>query len=497
MIGGRTENQDDLGYAETPLGVLLIVCDGMGGGPGGKTASYIVKTTIIETLCNSSAMASPADVFKMAVSKANDTLEEKMAQVPDLKGMGSTMVAILINEKQATIVHLGDSRCYRLKNNKLVFRTKDHSLVGELVQNGALTEEQARTSPQSNVITRGLGSTTNHVAEIDEVPYQRGDRFVLCTDGVWGIMPHDDLMMRLTSQQSISTLVKDLSAEIDKIGESHGNHHDNHTLAIIELKNDSIKKDPMKKPAKILLYAGVLALIVSVIFNVVSFLRFGANPQLEALRFKTDSLAEANEQLEQALIDAKIKYDSYHSTYQERLNELMDNSNDVSKKERAEALKREQALQDEIDSLRVVIDRLSRSQAQQPMTKQSTSHAKDVTAMSNLELVDYLIAQFGFFRDAKAKDENTVHTAHAVFMKEIEKALAQLNSNTREYSANISKIEKWMKNTPKAFDSKWNVWPPERGKNEYYTSPEAAKRIDGNIIPELQKIRADIQKKMQ
>ena len=129
MIGGRTENQDDLGYAETPLGVLLIVCDGMGGGPGGKTASYIVKTTIIETLCNSSAMASPADVFKMAVSKANDTLEEKMAQVPDLKGMGSTMVAILINEKQATIVHLGDSRCYRLKNNKLVFRTKDHSLV--------------------------------------------------------------------------------------------------------------------------------------------------------------------------------------------------------------------------------------------------------------------------------------------------------------------------------------------------------------------------------
>ena len=206
MQGGRTENQDDWGFADTPLGFVLVVCDGMGGGPGGKTASYLAKNEFVAALQACNSQSSPVDAVKMAVSRANDALYRKMDETPSLRGMGSTLVAVLISPKSAIVVHLGDSRCYRISNKRIAFRTGDHSLVGELVRSKALTEEQARTSPQSNVIMRGLGNTSNHVPEIEEIPYRKGDRFFLCTDGVWGIMPHDQLKQRLTSEQALSAL---------------------------------------------------------------------------------------------------------------------------------------------------------------------------------------------------------------------------------------------------------------------------------------------------
>ena len=242
QLGGRPENQDDYCFADTPLGFLCIVCDGMGGGPGGKTASYIAKTTITEVVCGCSPQTPCDHALRMAIAKANEALEEKMQQVPQLVGMGSTCVAVLITPKSAFVAHTGDSRFYRLHGKKCLYRTNDHSLVGELVQRKALTEEQARVSPQSNVITRGLGSTTNHVPDIQEIPYQKGERFVLCSDGVWGIMPHEELINRLTAPTDVTSLVSSLSAEVDKMGISQGGQHDNHTLVVIELDIDSAMK---------------------------------------------------------------------------------------------------------------------------------------------------------------------------------------------------------------------------------------------------------------
>lgn len=490
MQGGRQENQDDLGYAETPLGFLIIVCDGMGGGPGGKTASHIVKTVVIETLCNSSAMASPADAFKMAVSRANDALEERMAQVPELKGMGSTMVAALINDQQATIVHLGDSRCYRLRNNKMVFRTKDHSLVGELVQNGALTEEQARTSPQSNVITRGLGSTTNHVAEIDEVPFRQGDRFVLCTDGVWGIMPHTDLLLRFTAQQDIGSTVRNLSAEIDKIGESHGNNHDNHTLAIVEVKKDSIKKDPMKIQTKILLYAGLLALAVSLIFNVVSYLRLGADSNADALQSKADSLLTLNENLEEALAEMSYQKEAASIAFEQKLTELQNNSASVSKKERIDWELREKAYTSKVDSLQNVIKTLRATQSQKPAAvKAADNNSKDISAMSDMELTDYLITQFLTYKNATAKSEEAVRGVQNVCKREIEKALTKLEEN-KNLTRACGKIQKYL-DEDDAFNATKNVWVND-SKTSYYASDRTKKLIDREIIPLLQKFKERI-----
>ena len=233
--GGRPENQDNLAYCDTPLGFLVVVCDGMGGGPGGKTASTIAVQEIVRTLQATSSLDDRAHAFRLAAGTANEALEQAMTQNPALTGMGSTFVAILISKHSAYVAHAGDSRCYKLRGHTVTFRTQDHSLVGELTQRKVLTEEEARISPQSNVITRGLGSTTNHVPEIEEVSFGRGDRFILCTDGVWGIMPHPDLIQYLGKKCSPRQLLPNLAAEIERRGKLSGDHHDNFTMAIIDM----------------------------------------------------------------------------------------------------------------------------------------------------------------------------------------------------------------------------------------------------------------------
>lgn len=297
MRGGRPENQDDWGFADTPLGFLLVVCDGMGGGPGGKTASYIAKLSLIHTLQTCNSEISRITAMKMAVSNANDALYRKMDEVPNLRGMGTTLVAILVTDQSIIVAHLGDSRVYRISGKYVKFRTVDHSLVSELVQNKALTEEQARVSPHSNVITRGLGNTNNHVADIVEIPYCKGDRFILCTDGIWGIMPREELECRFTSQQDLSSLVSSLSQEVDQIGFSKGGNHDNHTLAVIEMNSDSILKDKMSRMQKIVLGVISVMLLISLVFNIICLVKLGTAPQVKALENTIATLEKDNELL--------------------------------------------------------------------------------------------------------------------------------------------------------------------------------------------------------
>lgn len=243
LQGGRAENQDDWAYLDTPLGFLLVLCDGMGGGPGGKTASYIAKYEIAQAVMDCNKQTPRQQALKVAFGRAQEALSRKMDEIPALVGMGATVVAILINERSAIVAHVGDSRCYRFSGSRMAFKTQDHSLVGELVRKKALTEEQARISPQSNIISRGLGEVSNNIPEITEIPYRKGDRFVLCTDGVWGSMPHKILLQRLTAKNSCEAIVQNLSSEIDSLGNAHGGYHDNHTLAIIEMGKNSGMND--------------------------------------------------------------------------------------------------------------------------------------------------------------------------------------------------------------------------------------------------------------
>ncbi len=263
--GGRPENQDDFAFSDTPLGFLVVVCDGMGGGPGGKTASSVAKAEIVRSLMHATPQMSISEALCQAAAVADSALKAYIARDQRLAGMGSTFVAILIRQSSAIIAHAGDSRCYRLHRGRMVFRTHDHSLVGELVRKRSLTEEQARTSPQSNLITRGLGSVSNTQPDVDIVPYCQGDRFVLCTDGVWGIMEQSQLLSRFREMKNLSTDVLRMADEIDRIGFGQGGHHDNHTFVVIDMEANSTLKDSLSLrllQPRMLMIASALALLL-------------------------------------------------------------------------------------------------------------------------------------------------------------------------------------------------------------------------------------------
>lgn len=241
--GGRNVNEDNAGYADTPLGLLLVVCDGMGGGPGGRTASTIIVENILNLLSEVAEHTPRKDALGFAIEKANDILYAKANDTPELKGMGTTIAAVLINEESAVIAHVGDSRIYQLRKGSIAFRSDDHSVVANLVRQKKITEEEARHHPQSNVITRALGIRPSVDVEFNEVSFLRGDRFVICTDGVWGSMPQEELVESLSRVMGIGELASTLADEIDEIGQDAGGGHDNLTLAIIDASfNSTVKK---------------------------------------------------------------------------------------------------------------------------------------------------------------------------------------------------------------------------------------------------------------
>lgn len=255
--GGRAENQDSCGFIDTPLGLAAIVCDGMGGGPSGQLASSTAVQKIVEYIMNAPEGMSRSEVMKNAIEYAHHTILQMGTQKPALRGMGTTVAAVLVNDYSAIIAHVGDSRVYQFRWKRKIFRTADHSMVGELVRNGTLTEEQARLSSQSNIITKALGGNLTNLAEVTERPYEKGDRFMICSDGIWGMMPEKELIRRTAKTPSLSGAVDGTVVEVDEIGRNEGNTHDNLTIAMLEMKKDSKLKEKMSK--KSLIIIGILA----------------------------------------------------------------------------------------------------------------------------------------------------------------------------------------------------------------------------------------------
>lgn len=268
-IGGRQENQDSYGCRKTKYGYLFTVCDGMGGGPGGKTASTIAVNEIIDGIANAEADEAVANIIIKAIRRANMAIIERGNENAALKGMGATATVLLVSEQSAFVAHVGDSRVYQLRGRRKVFRTFDHSLVFEMVSQKVITEEQARLSAQSNVITRALGVKPDLEVDVAELPYERGDRFMLCTDGIHGTMPEDELV-RMASDRSgtLGAIADDVATCVDNIGRSTGGGHDNLTLAIIEMHINSKLKEKMSRKVKAIIGGLVAVVAASVLMNV-------------------------------------------------------------------------------------------------------------------------------------------------------------------------------------------------------------------------------------
>lgn len=268
-IGGRSENQDSWSFSDTPFGFLLVVCDGMGGGPGGKTASTIATDEIIKGVKEGNKEEALPNILIKAVRSANLAIIHKGEEAMELKGMGSTCTVLLINEQSAITAHVGDSRIYQFRKQDKIFRTFDHSMVFDLVKKKVITEEQARLSAQSNIITRALGIKPDLEVEIHELPYESGDRFMLCTDGIHGAISEKDLIKLATDRKKkLDQCIEDLSMQIDNIGITTGGGHDNLTVAMIEVNSNSILKEKMSKRIKNILWAVGLICVISITLNI-------------------------------------------------------------------------------------------------------------------------------------------------------------------------------------------------------------------------------------
>ena len=336
-IGGRPENQDNYGFAQTPYGMLIVVCDGMGGGPGGKFASSTTVDVVLKHITNASSIT-PEKAIKEAVAAANEALSQLMIEYPSLKGMGTTIAAIILGEDSAVIAHIGDSRVYKLRRhlslcnlNEIVFRTKDHSMVGEMVRQGSLTEEQARLSANTNIITRAIGANSFAEPDIEVVSYEKGDRFLLCTDGIWGQMPEKELVENACLDRNVTTIVERIANLADKRGLESGGHHDNLTIAVIETKTDSKQIEPMNKKAKRII-AGVSVLLIVSLISILYFLcQQYNNKKLESeLKDTTSSLLLKNKQIEELkkkLEGTKAELEKKNSyTFQEEVKALSSES---------------------------------------------------------------------------------------------------------------------------------------------------------------------------
>lgn len=272
--GGRNENQDSAGTKETPLGTLIVVCDGMGGMQGGSTASQTAVKSILEFMLHADSQSNPTMTLIKAIRNANMAVWKESQNNPELRGMGTTVTALLLSPKSAIVAYVGDSRIYQLRKGKKVFRTFDHSMVFEMVKKKVLTEEQARLSAQSNIIMRALGIQADVKVDTAELPYYKGDRFVLCSDGFWGAMPEAEFINMLSAENSLDRILESTANAVEVTGRKKGGDYDNLTAAIIEMNQNSKIKPKMTKLAKILLAALSALLIISMCINVFLALKY-------------------------------------------------------------------------------------------------------------------------------------------------------------------------------------------------------------------------------
>ncbi len=196
----RSANEDSLGEAETPNGHLFLVCDGMGGHVGGAVASSKAVEGLIEFF-QKDTHDNPIQALDHALSFANEQIYAATIIQPELKGMGTTAVALLIRNNECFIAHVGDSRIYLYSDGKLYRLTKDHSYVQTLVDANIIADEDAENHPNKNQILQALGIAPVIKSTVCSSPIlpKKGDVFLLCSDGLNG-MVNDREMERLMNQ---------------------------------------------------------------------------------------------------------------------------------------------------------------------------------------------------------------------------------------------------------------------------------------------------------
>lgn len=254
----RKQNEDWLESFECKNGLVAIVCDGMGGHVGGQVASHLAIDTIKEFVCGNT-FNDPNEMIIAACNIANQAILNRTAAEPQLAGMGSTCVMLVVRDGKVYVGSVGDSRVYLVRSKKIIQLTKDQSYVQMLVDMGEITREQAERHPRRNEITNALGLPTMRPATVLDTPIipEAGDCFLLCSDGLSG-MVSDEAIAKIVSSQASMSQRERVSALIKAACDNGGN--DNVTCQIVEF---SVSPHGEKKKKGSLLWLWIL---LSVLF---------------------------------------------------------------------------------------------------------------------------------------------------------------------------------------------------------------------------------------
>ena len=226
--GRRRRRNEDAFVCEPPL---FALADGVGGAQAGEIASRLATVAVRE---GAGSDESPEARVTAAIQEANRRIYRRSSEDEATSGMSTTMTVALVHDGEVTIGHVGDSRAYLVRDNRLEQVTEDHSLVAELVRSGKLTPEEADTHPQRSVITRSVGSEPDVDVDVFSVPAEPGDLFLLCSDGLTDMVDDDTILTIVTRNRRDL----DVAARALVNAANRGGGEDNITVVVFELVGD-------------------------------------------------------------------------------------------------------------------------------------------------------------------------------------------------------------------------------------------------------------------
>ncbi len=227
-VGLRRRTNEDC-YALAPDLGLYLVADGMGGHSAGQVASALAARASVGALRTLvDASASLTEKLRYLVAAANREILATAQAQPELAGMGTTLVALLAGPERIALAHVGDSRAYLVRGGRIRQLTDDHSLVAELVRRRQITESAARGHPHRHVLTRALGIRRTVEADLAELTPAVGDSFVLCSDGLTGLVHDDEIAKAIETDRSPDAICSSL---VDLANDRGGD--DNITVLIV------------------------------------------------------------------------------------------------------------------------------------------------------------------------------------------------------------------------------------------------------------------------
>ena len=227
-------NEDAAAHADVALGLLAVVCDGMGGHAGGKEASELAVKTILEIMRAATEKTPPGEALRFAIEEAN----QRVWSMPTSEGghrPGSTVVAILAHERGVEIAHVGDSRIYLVHSGAITQVTKDHSMVQEMVDRNIIKQEEAANHPDANKIMRALGIAKEVAVDLRPEPlvYVAGDVFILCSDGLSDLVNPSELLDIAGSRPPAQA-----AGQLVDLANARGGH-DNITALLVRMKGSA------------------------------------------------------------------------------------------------------------------------------------------------------------------------------------------------------------------------------------------------------------------